>query len=54
MKQILIHDIVYESLAEASRQTGIPSPTILWRINSKNKKYENYLYHPKIEAPLSN
>ena len=43
MKQIIIDDIIYESLAEASRQTGVPSPTILWRINSKNKKYENYL-----------
>lgn len=43
MKQVIIDDIIYESLAEASRQTGVPSPTILWRINSKNKKYENYL-----------
>jgi hypothetical protein len=49
--------VVYESLAEASRQTGIPSPTILWRIKSKNTKYEKYLYyesHPSIKAPLSN
>ena len=43
MKQVIIDDIIYESLAEASRQIGIPSPTILWRINSKNKKYEKYL-----------
>lgn len=43
MKQVIIDDVIYESLAEASRKTGIPSPTILWRINSKNKKYENYL-----------
>lgn len=54
MKQVIIDNIVYESLAEASRQTGIPSPTILWRINSKNKKYENYQSHPSIKAPLSN
>lgn len=53
-KQVIIDNIVYESLAEASRQTGIPSPTILWRINSNNKKYENYQSHPSIKAPLSN
>lgn len=54
MTQVVIDDIIYESLAEASRQTGIPSPTILWRIKSKNKKYENYQSHPAIKAPLSN
>jgi group I intron endonuclease len=54
MTQVEIDNIVYESLTEASRQTGIPSPTILWRIKSKNKKYENYQSHPKISAPLSN
>jgi group I intron endonuclease len=54
MKQIIIDNTIYESLAEASRQTGIPSPTILWRIKSKSKKYENYQSHPSIKAPLSN
>lgn len=54
MTQVVIDNIVYESLAEASRQTGIPSPTILWRIKSKNKKYENYQSHQTIKAPLSN
>lgn len=54
MKQVIVDDIIYESLVEASRQTSIPSPTILWRINSKNKKYENYQSHPAIKAPLSN
>ena len=54
MKQVVIDDIVYESLSEASRQTGIPLPTILWRIKSKNIKYENYKSHPSIKAPLSN
>lgn len=44
MRQVVIDGIVYESLSEASRQTDIPSPTILWRINSKNKKYENFKY----------
>lgn len=51
---VMIDNIVYESLAEASRQTGIPSPTILWRIRSKNIKYKNYQSHPAIKAPLSN
>ena len=54
MTQVVIDNIVYESLVEASRQTGIPSPTILWRIKSKNKKYESYQSHPSIKAPLSN
>jgi group I intron endonuclease len=54
MTQVVIDDIIYESLSEASRQTGIPPPTILWRIKSKNKKYENYKSHPTIKAPLSN
>lgn len=54
MKQIIIDNITYESLAEASRQTGINSSTILWRINSKNKKYKNYQSHPAIKIPLSN
>jgi hypothetical protein len=42
MKQVIINSVVYQSLAEASRKTGIPAPTILWRIKSKNKKYKNY------------
>lgn len=57
IKAVSIEDVVYESLAEASRQTCIPSPTILWRIKSKNTKYEKYFYyesHPSIKAPLSN
>jgi len=54
MKQVIIDNIIYESLAEASRQTGVPLPTILWRINSKNKKYDNYNSHPTIKAPLNN
>ena len=45
MRSVIIDNITYESLAEASRQTGIPCPTILWRINSKNKKYEFYKYN---------
>jgi len=44
MKQVMIDNIIYESLAEASRQTGVPTSTILWRIKSKNDKYEGYNY----------
>jgi group I intron endonuclease len=54
MRQVIIDGIIYESLSEASKQTGTPSPTILWRINSKNKKFHNYQSHPVIKAPLSN
>ena len=54
MKQVIIDNIIYESLAEASRQTGVPLTTILWRINSKNKKYENYQSHSPIKASLNN
>lgn len=43
MTQVVIDDVVYESLVEASKQTGIPSPTILWRIKSKNKKMKDKL-----------
>ena len=35
-------------------KSGIPSPTILWRINSKNKKYKNYQYNSAIKVLLSN
>lgn len=44
MKRIMINNLEYESLAEASRQTNIPSSTILWRIKSNNKKFELYQY----------
>jgi group I intron endonuclease len=54
IKSVIIDSFTYESLAEASRQTGITATTILWRVNSKNKKYENYQSHPAIKAELSN
>jgi hypothetical protein len=40
----------YISMAEASRQLNIPVPTILWRINSKNPKFESYKYPIKEET----
>ena len=51
---VIIDDVIYGSLAEASRKLEIPSPTILWRIKSNNKKYDNYQSHSQIKAPLSN
>ena len=44
IRPVTIDNILYDSLSEASRQLDIPSPTILWRIKSKNKKYLNYNY----------
>ncbi len=44
MRKTIINGIQYDSLTEASKQTGISKPTILWRINSKNIKFMNYRY----------
>ena len=41
-KEITIDGFFYISMAEASRQLNIPVPTILWRLNSKNPKFESY------------
>jgi hypothetical protein len=38
-------------MAEASRQLNIPVPTILWRLKSKNPRFENYKYASKEEIP---
>jgi len=42
--KILIDEKIYISITEASRQLNIPTPTILWRLNSKNPKFNNYKY----------
>jgi len=42
--KILINENFYISITEASRQLNIPTPTILWRLNSKNPKFNNYKY----------
>lgn len=34
----------FVSMGEASRELGIPVPTILWRVNSNNEKYEKYSF----------
>lgn len=41
---IVIDDIEYRSLGEASKILTIPIVTIRWRVLSKNKKFENYKY----------
>lgn len=46
MKKVLINDIVFESLTEASRQLDVVPATILYRIRSKN--YPNYKYYNTI------
>jgi hypothetical protein len=43
-KEITIDGFFYISITEASRQLNIPTPTILWRLNSKNPKFNNYKY----------
>jgi hypothetical protein len=43
-KEITIDGFFYISMAEASRQLNIPVPTILWRLKSKNPKFDNYKY----------
>jgi len=40
----MIDDEIYISITEASRQLNISTPTILWRLKSKNPKFANYKY----------
>jgi group I intron endonuclease len=51
-KEIIIDDITYISISEAGRQLNICSPTILWRLNSKNPKFNNYKYSELSTQPL--
>lgn len=44
IKKVTIDCEEYESLTEAENITGISKSTILWRIKSKNKKYNEYNY----------
>ena len=50
-KEITIDDFFYISISEAGRQLNISVATILWRLNSKNPKFENYKYASKEETP---
>jgi group I intron endonuclease len=42
--EIMIDDEIYVSITEAARQLNMPAPTILWRLKSKNPKFNNYKY----------
>lgn len=42
--KIIIDDIEYESITEAARQLNMVSTTVLWRLKSKNPKFDNYKY----------
>ena len=42
--KININDIEYESISEAARQLNMAAPTVLWRLKSKNPKFDNYKY----------
>jgi len=42
--KISIDGNIYISITEAARQLNTPTPTILWRLKSKNPKFDNYKY----------
>ena len=42
--KISVNDIIYISISEAARQLNKPLPTILWRLKSKNPKFDSYKY----------
>lgn len=42
--KISIDGKIYISISEAARQLNLVAPTVLWRLNSKNPKFENYKY----------
>jgi group I intron endonuclease len=42
--KFMIDDVEYFSLGDAHIKLGTPIATILWRLKSKNKKFENYKY----------
>lgn len=44
---IIIDEIEYNSLGDASKKLDIPITTIRWRCLSKNPKYKNYYYKGK-------
>ena len=40
----MIDDEIYVSISEAARQLNMSQPTVLWRLKSKNPKFDNYKY----------
>jgi group I intron endonuclease len=49
---ISIDNINYVSMTDASKKLSIPLPTILWRLNSKNPKFNNYKYSELSTQPF--
>ena len=47
-KSVLIDNIEYESVSYAARQLNVCAATIIHRIKSKNKKYNEYFYKEKL------
>ena len=48
--KIKIDDIEYESITDAARKLNMCAPTILWRLKSKNPRFNNYKY---VEPPTN-
>jgi hypothetical protein len=46
--KISIDGNIYISITEAARQLNKPTPTILWRLKSKNPKFNGYKYIEEI------
>lgn len=44
MIKIIVDDIIYDSMTEAGRQLGLNTSVVLWRLKSKNPKFNNYKY----------
>jgi hypothetical protein len=42
--KFIINNVEYFSLGDAHNKLKIPISTILWRLKSKNKRFENYKY----------
>lgn len=49
-KEITIDGFFYISISEAARQLNLVAPTVLWRLKSKNPKFDNYKYANKEET----
>lgn len=44
MKKVIIDDLIFESVTEASRQLNVSPATILFRIKSKSDNFRSYKY----------
>lgn len=44
MRKVIIDNITYESVTDASRNLSVSPGTIIFRIKSKSKKFESYNY----------